>query len=91
MEFVSHTLNVIESKSQVDTVYTDIRKAFDRVRHSYLLRKLHELGFDQSLIDWIGSYLIGREQYVKLLGHRSRSFAVSSGLPPRSFIVYFVF
>lgn len=53
MEFVNHTLNVIESRSQVDTIYTDIRKAFDRIRHSCLLKKLQELGFDQNLVDWI--------------------------------------
>lgn len=95
MEFVSYTLNVIESKSQVDAVYTDIRKAFDQVRHGCLLQKLSELGFHQCMLDWIESYLLNREQYVKVLDYRSESFKVTSGLPqgshlgPLLFVLYF--
>lgn len=95
MEFVSRTLNVIESRSQVDVVYTDIRKAFDRVRHGCLLMKLGELGFHPSVMDWIKSYLSDRRQCVKVLDYRSVEFSVSSGLPqgshlgPLLFILYF--
>ena len=36
------------------------------------------------MLDWIGSYLGGRKQYVRFLGHSSRSFAVKSGVPQDS-------
>ena len=37
-QFVSETL---ESKKQVDIVYTDFTKAFNRVNHDVLFLKLH--------------------------------------------------
>jgi len=55
MEFVNYTLDSIESGSQVDAIYTDIRKAFHRVRHRYLIQKLKEMGVQQCLLDWIKS------------------------------------
>lgn len=42
MEFTNYVVLNIEYGAQEDVVYTDIRKAFDRVRHSYLERKLNE-------------------------------------------------
>lgn len=84
VEFVSHATKVMESKCQLDVIYTDFRKAFDRVKHSILLRKLHQLGFHSNLLAWITSYLSGRSQYVKLAGWSSRTFKVTSGVPQGS-------
>ena len=84
--FTHFTLDAMESNRQVDVIYTDFRKAFDRVSHRILIEKLRNLGIHSSLLDWIGSYLGGRKQYVKFLGHSSRSFAVKSGVPHGSHI-----
>ncbi|XP_037045741.1 uncharacterized protein LOC119081106 [Bradysia coprophila] len=95
LEFVTRALHVIESKSQVDAVYTDIQKAFDQVRHSFLIQKLGELGIQPCLLNWIESYLRRRFQFVRVMGHVSESFEVTSGLPqgshlgPLLFILYF--
>lgn len=84
IEFVSHATKVLESKAQLDVIYTDFKKAFDRVKHSVLIRKLNEMGIHSSLLGWILSYLSGRSQYVKLSGWTSRTFNVTSGVPQGS-------
>jgi hypothetical protein len=40
LECASFVLNSIEKGWQVDSVYTDFSKAFDRVRHQLLLEKM---------------------------------------------------
>lgn len=68
LEFVSESVRLNESGHQIDVVYTNVRKAFDRVLHSTLLCKLSELGVHSSALRWIQSYLSGRTQYVNLVG-----------------------
>jgi hypothetical protein len=40
LEYASFVLNSIEEEWQVDSVYTDFSKAFDRVRHQLLLEEM---------------------------------------------------
>jgi hypothetical protein len=40
LEYASFVLNSIEEGWQVDSVYTDYSKAFDRVRHQLLLEEM---------------------------------------------------
>ena len=84
VEFVSHATKVMESKHQLDVIYTDFQKAFDRVKHSILLYKLKKMGVHSSLLAWISSYLSGRSQFVKLANWSSRTFSVTSGVPQGS-------
>ena len=58
-------INTFESRLQVDSVYTDFSKAFDRVNHSLLLPKLKALGIDGKVLMWIQSFLSSRTQSVK--------------------------
>ena len=45
-------------------VLFDFSKAFDTVCHSRLRIKLRALGFSDTALSWIFSYLTGRTQYV---------------------------
>lgn len=83
-EFTNYAINVIESGSQLDVIYTDFQKAFDRISHNLLIKKLEKIGVHSSLLWWIQSYLNNRTQYVKIKQWRSTSFPVLSGVPQGS-------
>lgn len=67
-----------------DTIYTDFSKAFDRVNHDLLLKKLDLMGLSYICLKWIKSYLIDRKQSVRLNNTRSSGIDVLSGVPQGS-------
>ncbi|RYE19246.1 MAG: reverse transcriptase family protein, partial [Sphingobacteriaceae bacterium] len=81
MEFVHF---IIGNKGQVDVLYTDFKKAFDKVNHQIPINKMNELGLPQNLIYWIKSYLTDRRQFVDYNGKHSSEFVVNSGVPQGS-------
>lgn len=82
-QFVSETL---DDAGQVDVIYTDFSKAFDRIDHNIILFKLGSLGFSDSLMSLLGSYLSNRQNYVQYLNYRSTRFSVLSGVPQGSIL-----
>ncbi|XP_022181862.1 uncharacterized protein LOC111041765 [Myzus persicae] len=46
-----------DQNCQVDSIYTDFKKAFDKVNHNILLSKLKAFGFNGLFLKWITSYL----------------------------------
>lgn len=84
VEFVSRCINDIQDSYQVDTVYTDLKSAFDRVNHKLLLAKLTRLGAPNNFVKWIESYLVNRRICVKVGSSKSRTFTNLSGVPQGS-------
>lgn len=78
--YSNYVINALEDGFQVDAIYTDFMKAFDRVKPSILIRKLRYLGVHSSLLQWIKSYLTKRRQCVKINGYKSNMFDVTSGV-----------
>ena len=62
----------------------DIGKAFDRVWHAGLLKKLEALGIRNPLLQWVESYLQNRKQRVVIDGQSSEWKKMSSGVPQGS-------
>ena len=79
-------INALETGDSLDTVLLDYSKAFDRVHHSILLKKVKALGIDGPVGRWIGNFLIGRKQSVKVNGHLSDMIDVLSGVPQGSIL-----
>ena len=75
---------LLESKGQIDIIYTDLEKAFDKVPHQRLLSKLHSYGINMQLITWVKSYLNLRMQRVKINNILSDCKPVLSGIPQGS-------
>lgn len=84
LELSQRVARGLDAQHQTDVIYTDFAKAFDRVDHDILLKKMHRIGFDESLINFFVSYLRNRKQYVYINGYESKEFTAFSGVPQGS-------
>lgn len=84
VQFVSFCLRNMDAGAQVDTVYTDLKSAFDRVDHGILLERLKIIGVSADLVCWLGSYLRDRNLIVKIGCASSLPFSNASGVPQGS-------
>lgn len=71
-------------QKQTDVIYTDFSKAFDKVNHKLLLKKLNFMGFTHNSLRWISSYLSNRKQKVYFKKQTSKPIYVKSGVPQGS-------
>ena len=88
---LQYAYSELNSKHQVDIIYTDFSKAFDRLDHGIVALKMNMLGFHPSLIKFFLSYLSNRFQIVEYNGHQSRQFTASSGAPQGSNLAPLIF
>lgn len=72
--------NAFSNGKQLDVFYGDFEKAFDRVSHPILLKKLTEFGIGSNTIKWIANFLNGRGNFVKIDKHKSFVFTAASGV-----------
>ena len=77
-------LNLLEQGYNVDVVYLDFAKAFDKVDHNILLHKLKNLGINGKTLRWIQNFLQDRVQRVVVNGMLSTPHQVISGVPQGS-------
>ena len=63
--------SALESCGESRVISLDISKAFDRVWHKGLLAKLPTFGLNQTVINWIGSFLFDRSIAVIVDGFLS--------------------
>lgn len=82
--FSQYCSDIVDKGGQVDVVYTDFSRAFDRISHPVTLQKLLNVGFDQSLCKFFESYLMKREYFVAYGGFRSEPYVALSGVPQGS-------
>ena len=71
----------LAKKHQHDLIILDFSKAFDRVQHERLLRKLDHYGIRGSTHNWIKGFLTDRTQQVLVEGAASENIPVISGVP----------
>ena len=71
----------IDNRSQWDLIILDFQKAFDKVPHSRLLKKLDYCGVKDQTHNWIKNWLTTRTQRVVVDGEQSQLANVTSGVP----------
>ena len=69
------------SNEDVDIIYLDFAKAFDKVPHKRLLKNLWGYGIREKVHIWIKEFLTDRSQKVVIEGKSSDSANISSGIP----------
>jgi hypothetical protein len=77
---------MLDKRVQIDLVYLDFAKAFDRVDHRLMVNKLKNFGISGTLLNWFEDYLSNRHQRVTVLGKTSHPLPVLSGVPQGSIL-----
>ena len=80
---------------QINAVlFLDLKKAFDTVDHTILLKKLKHYGLDNSALKWFESYLSDRKQVTTIANNTSHFCHIKCGVPqgstlgPLLFLIY---
>jgi len=91
MTFTNSVITKLEKRHQIDAIYVDFSKAFDKVPHELAIQKLNRLGLPDWITHWLHSYLVSRKAYVKVRSARSPSFDTPSGVPQESHLGPLIF
>ena len=88
---IDWVMKALCGEKDVDTVYLDYSRAFDRVDIGLLLVKLKRYGVHSQIVEWMESFLTDRKQKVVLDGSKSEIATIISGVPQGSVLAPLLF
>lgn len=74
----------VNNRLQVDAIFIDLSKAFDRVTHCKLINVLIDCGVSLLIIRWTSAHLSNRRKFVDVNGTFSELLKLYSGVPQGS-------
>ena len=84
-------LKALEYGENLDTIYLDFSKAFDKCDHGIIFHKLKSLGIRGKIMTWFFNFLSGRFLQVLVRGRKSIKSSLVSGVPQGSVIGPIIF
>lgn len=84
----------LDDNTDVDVVFFDFSKAFDKVPFKELIFKLQIFGIHPRIVKWVKNFITNRSFQVKVNDKFSRTYSITSGVPqggvlsPILFIIY---
>jgi hypothetical protein len=94
IKIVDSIYKALEDGKDINLVFLDVSKAFDKVWHKGLIHKLKSNGISGMLLAWIEDYLSNREIRVVINGQNAAWVQTNAGVPqgsvlgPLLFLVY---
>ena len=94
LDFYGKVLKDFDTAKGVDLIYLDFQKAFDKVQHDLLVKKLSKIGIQGKILKWVENWLQNRSQRVTINGEYSTWATVGSGviqgsvLGPNLFVLF---
>ena len=84
LEFLDEITDALDQEEDVDVIYLDFCKVFDKVPHKSLMKKLWGYEIRGQVYNWMKEFLSSRTQRVVVNGKFSNVEHVTSGIPQGS-------
>lgn len=83
-QFIQDFKQSKNEKNKMHAVFIDFEKAFDKVNHVYLTKKLHDLNMPEDLLNIINSFLKNRKGFISYNKSKTEYFDIPAGVPQGS-------
>ena len=80
----------LNAGDQIDVLFLDFSKAFDKVPHDRLIHKLHYYGIHGAYSEWIKQFLVSRTQQVVIENKFNDLTPVTPGVQYQALYFFFV-
>jgi hypothetical protein len=84
LEVIDKWSEALDEGLDIDYICTDFQKAFDKVPHKRLIKKIENYGITNPIFSWIEGFLSRRYQRVSIEGEISNRMEDTSGTPQGS-------
>ena len=91
LSYTNYILSSCIEGEEVDSLYLDYAKAFDKVDHGLLIKKLYYYGITEKYLNWIINFFKDRTQTVFVNNAYSHPSLVQSGVPQGSVLAPLLF